>query len=136
MATLYFFASDREGGFGGWDLYLSYKEGTNWTKPINLGPAVNTPGDEITPYFDGLNLYFASDYHLGFGGFDVFMAEQGEGRWLKSTNLGQPVNSSTDDYGMIMDSYRNFGYMVSNRSGGKGLEDIYRVVKGGSNVVT
>lgn len=131
-----FFASDREGGFGGWDLYLSYKEGANWTKPINLGPAVNTPGDEITPYFDGLNLYFASDYHLGFGGFDVFMAEQGEGRWLKSTNLGQPVNSSADDYGMIMDSYRNFGYMVSNRSGGKGMEDIYRVVKGGAPVVT
>ena len=130
-----FFASDREGGFGGWDLYISYKEGVNWTKPVNLGPAVNTPGDEITPYFDGVNLFFASDYHLGFGGFDVFMAEQGEGRWLKSTNLGQPVNSSTDDYGMIFDSYRNFGYMVSNRGGGVGMEDIYRVSKGGSSVV-
>ena len=126
-----FFASDREGGFGGWDLYISYKESNTWSKPINLGPAVNTPGDEITPYFDGTNLYFSSDFHLGFGGFDVFMAEQGEGRWLKSTNLGQPINSFADDYGMIMDGYRNFGYLVSNRSGGKGLEDIYRVVKGG-----
>jgi cell division septation protein DedD len=128
-----FFASDREGGFGGWDLYIAYKEGGSWTKPINLGSTVNTPGDEITPYFDGTNLYFASDWQMGFGGFDIFMAEQGDGKWIKSTNLGSPINSPRDDYGYIFDTFRNLGYFTSNRAGGRGMEDIYRVSKATDN---
>jgi cell division septation protein DedD len=128
-----FFASDREGGFGGWDLYIAYKEGGSWTKPINLGSAVNTPGDEITPFFDGTNLYFASDWQMGFGGFDIFVAEQGDGKWIKSTNVGSPTNSPCDDYGYIYDTFRNIGYFTSNRAGGRGLEDIYRVSKATDN---
>ncbi|MCB9080728.1 MAG: carboxypeptidase regulatory-like domain-containing protein [Lewinellaceae bacterium] len=129
-----FFASDRDGGFGGYDLYISYREGASWSRPINLGPVVNSSGDEISPYFDGTNLYFASDWHEGFGGFDVFIAEQQDGRWAKVSNLGQPVNSAYDDYSYLFDNARGLGYVISNRKGGRGAEDIYKVAKAGDNV--
>ena len=134
-AEALFFASERPGGYGGFDLYISYREGDSWTFPINLGPAVNTPGDEISPYFDGKNLFFASDYHIGFGGYDLFQAEQGNGQWTSVSNLGLPLNSPRDDYGYIFDELQNTGYFTSNRVGGRGAEDIYRVSKAGSNVL-
>ncbi len=130
-----FFASDRPDGFGGYDLYISYFEGGAWTKPINLGPVVNTPGNEISPYFDGTNLYFSSDWHAGFGGMDIFMAESGDGRWTKVSNVGMPINSSRDDYGFIFDNFRNYGLFVSNRPGGRGKEDLYHIHKGGETTM-
>lgn len=130
-----FFASDRPEGMGGYDLYISYREGNTWTRPINLGPVVNTPGNELSPYFDGTNLYFSSDWHAGFGGMDVFLAEQGDGRWAKVSNVGQPINSSRDDYGFVFDAFRNLGFVVSNRKGGRGAEDIYRVGKASENLI-
>lgn len=128
-----FFASDRPGGLGGWDLYIAYFEGGTWSKPVNLGPTVNTSGDEIAPFFDGTNLYFSSDWQYGFGGFDIFMAEQGGGQWVKATNLGTPINSPRDDYGYVFDAFRNVGYFTSNRAGGRGLEDLYRVSTAAQN---
>ena len=130
-----FFASDRQEGYGGYDLYISYREGNSWTRPINLGPVVNTPGNELSPFFDGTNLYFSSDWHSGFGGLDIFLAEQSEGRWAKVSNVGQPLNSPRDDYGFIFDTFRNYGFLVSNRSGGRGAEDLYRVGKANENLV-
>ena len=130
-----FFASDRQGGYGGYDIYISYRQGDSWTYPINLGPAVNTPGDEIAPFFDGLNLFFSSDWHIGFGGYDIFRAEQGNGEWTSVSNLGLPVNSPRDDFGYIYNDFQNAGYFASNRVGGRGAEDIYRVTTAGSNVV-
>lgn len=124
-----FFASDRSGGYGGYDLYIAYREGENWSIPINLGPTVNTAGDEIAPFFDGEDLYFASDYHFGFGGFDIFNARQENGVWVEVTNVGKPVNSSRDDFGYIYDDFKNIGYLASNRPGGRGAEDIYKVTK-------
>lgn len=130
-----FFASDREGGYGGYDLYISYLDNGMWSIPINLGPVVNTAGDEIAPFFDGTDLYFASDYHFGFGGFDNFKAEQRNGQWSVVSNLGIPINSSRDDYGFIYDNFKNIGYLTSNRPGGRGAEDIYKVSKGTNNSV-
>lgn len=131
-----FFASNRSGGYGGYDLYIAYREGENWSIPINLGPTVNTAGDEIAPFYDGEDLYFASDYHYGFGGFDVFSARQENGVWVEVNNVGQPVNSSRDDFGYIYDDFKNIGYFTSNRPGGRGAEDIYKVTKTSSGNLT
>ena len=124
-----YFASDRPDGFGGYDLFVSYRFGNNWTTPENLGPVVNTKGDEITPFFDGKNLYFSSNWHPGFGGYDVFRSEKNGMNWDKIFNLGTGINSSRDDLGFIFKENENTGYLTSNRVGGKGLEDIYGISK-------
>ncbi len=130
-----YFSSNRPGGFGGYDLYISYRTGNGWSAPENLGAAINSIGNEITPFHDGTSLFFASDYHRGYGGFDIFRAEESAGKWATLYHTGPDLNSSSDDYGFIYDPIRNFGYFVSNRPGGKGLEDIYRVVKESETVV-
>ncbi len=133
--TLYF-ASDRGDSFGGFDIYKSQRMGGNkWSAPENLGPVVNTPGDEISPFFDGEYLYLSSNWHNGMGGYDIFRAEQSAGRWVRIFHLGNLINSSRDDFGFIYDEPSNRGYMVSNRPGGKGSEDIYKVFKSADNVV-
>ena len=130
-----YFASDRPDGFGGYDLFVSYKlEGNNWSTPENMGPVVNSPGNEISPYFDGTMLFFSSDWHQGLGGYDIFRAEQNGGRWSRIFHLGDPVNSPRDDYGFIYDGFENMGYFVSNRPGGRGNEDIYKVYKSADNI--
>lgn len=129
-----YFASNRPDGFGGFDLYVSFRMGNTWSAPENLGPNVNTPGDEISPFFDGNFLYFSSDWHQGLGGYDIFRAEQANGRWTRIFHLGNLVNSSRDDFGFVYDSFRNIGYLVSNRPGGRGNEDIYKVFKSADNI--
>ncbi|MBK8564944.1 MAG: carboxypeptidase regulatory-like domain-containing protein [Saprospiraceae bacterium] len=124
-----YFSSNRPGGYGGFDIYVSFKIGGNWSAPENLGATVNTLGNEITPFYDGNALHFASDYHKGFGGFDIFRAEESGGRWATVYHGGAGLNSSNDDYGFVFNGERNIGYIVSNRAGGKGSEDIYRIVK-------
>jgi len=125
--TMYF-ASDRTGGEGGFDIYESKMVGGEWSAPINLGPEVNTPGNEITPSRTGDMLLFASDSRAGFGGYDMFMAYEGPAGFVNAENLGTGINSSFDEYGMIYDAFLNVGYLTSTRSQGRGLEDIYRVV--------
>lgn len=122
-----FFTSDRPGGFGGKDIYFCERLGQNWSMPINLGPRINTEGDELFPFYheDG-ELYFASDGHLGLGGQDIFRSEDlGGGIWGQATNLGAPVNSTADDFGLILKSNGSQGYFTSNREGGVGNDDIY-----------
>ncbi|BDS14057.1 flagellar motor protein MotB [Aureispira anguillae] len=111
-----FFASDIPGGFGGFDLYVSYNENGEWSKPMNLGPEINTEGDEVYPFF-GLdeNLYFSSDGQTGIGGFDIYYSNQTGGRWSPVTNLGAPLNSEKDEISYIMDSSGTYGYFASNR---------------------
>lgn len=122
-----FFVSDMPGGQGGKDIYLSKKNGESWGKPENLGPLVNTAEDELFPYFshDGV-LYFSSDGHMGYGGLDIFSAKFIANRWGTVKNMKEPVNSSKDDFG-IMFSSDTVGYLSSNRPGGKGSDDIYRI---------
>ena len=119
--TLYY-ASNRSGGFGGFDIYKSEKRGAFWSEPINLGSKINSQGDEITPFHDGNALYFASDWHFGFGGYDIFKVAGSE-----IVNLGTGVNSSGDDFGFVYTPSVSTGFFVSNRKGVRGKDDIYRV---------
>ncbi|MEM1319861.1 MAG: carboxypeptidase regulatory-like domain-containing protein [Bacteroidota bacterium] len=126
--TLYF-ASNRPDGYGGYDIYVTRRTGNTWSTPANLGPVINSPGNEISPYIDGNSLYFSSDWHQGLGGMDIFRAERLAGDWAKVFHLGNGVNSSRDDYNFVFDNNNNIGYFTSNRLGGKGREDIYQVTR-------
>ena len=132
-----FFSAKRADSHGGFDIYVSYRTANSWTPPENLGAVINSPGDEMTPFFDGDMLFFASDYHHGLGGFDIFRGEQDEsGRWARIYHLGTPVNSSRDDFGFIFDPFRSTGFFTSNRTeGGKGGEDLYNVKLAAENIV-
>jgi peptidoglycan-associated lipoprotein len=126
---LLIFASDMPGGQGGLDLWYSIydKKAKNWGNPVNLGPDLNTPGDEAFPYLheDG-TLYFSSTGHLGMGGYDIFKApKKGEKNWSKPENMKYPINSAGDDFGIIFEGLKERGYLTSNRAGGKGADDIY-----------
>ena len=126
--TTLFFSSNKSGGFGGYDIYVSIKGKNGWSEPKNLGPQINTPGNEMSPFFDGFgNLYFSSDWHHGFGGMDVFVSRQFSDSWSEALNLGKPVNSPYDDMYFVFNVPQNIGYFSSNRLGGQGNEDIYEV---------
>jgi outer membrane protein OmpA-like peptidoglycan-associated protein len=121
------FASDMPGGEGGRDLWYSeYKRRENsWTTPVNLGPEINTSGDELFPTF-ALNgdLLFASDGHKGLGGLDIYVAAKEEGmKFGKPENMGTPINSDANDYHMTEVS-KKFGYFTSNRKGSKGTRSL------------
>jgi flagellar motor protein MotB len=124
-----FFVSDMPGGFGATDIYVCKKEGDSWGKPQNLGDQINTPGSEVFPYIrkDGM-LYFSSDGHSGFGGLDVFSAAKVEGKYSDVKNLGLPLNSATDDFGIVFAEGNIRGYFSSDRAGGEGSDDIYSFV--------
>ncbi len=121
-----FYASDMPGGQGGMDIYVSEKDAENWSPPKNLGSKINTAGEEVFPYIrkDGV-LYFSSNGHSGFGGLDVFYATTNKGKFSNVKNLGALLNSSTDDFGIIFSDDNTTGYFSSDRSGGKGSDDIY-----------
>jgi len=124
-----YFASTQDGGFGGWDIFVSTWNGSNWSVPRNLGTPLNTAGNEVTPFFDGERLYFSSDWHNGLGGMDVFRAEM-EGNVAQGiVHLGTGINSTRDDYGFVFDPKTNTGYLTSNRSEGRGNEDIWQIRK-------
>lgn len=125
---LLFFASDRPGGFGGTDLYVSRLTAGTWSEPVNLGSEINTKGNELFPFVDDRgNLYFSSDGHPGLGDLDIFYALLTEGLKVKAVqNLGEPLNSSKDDFGIVTDGVRMLGYLSSNRLRGGSDDDIYR----------
>lgn len=100
--SLMFFTSSKEGGYGGFDLYVSEFTNGEWQQPENLGPKINTAGNEQTPFldYDGRSLFFASDYHPGFGGYDLFKTVkigQSWQDWSVPENLGLPLNSIRND---------------------------------------
>ncbi len=122
--TIYF-ASNRNGGMGGMDLYrVNMDASGRFGNPANLGKDINTPGDEMFPFVteDG-KLYFASDGHAGLGKLDIFVAIRSGGK-ITIENMGIPYNSSMDDFGMIVDKKGNI-FFASNRNGGAGDDDIY-----------
>jgi len=124
--TILYFASDMPGGYGKSDLYFSSLSNGQWSKPFNLGPKVNTEGNEFFPFISGDGVvYFASDGHGGLGGLDIYFSVPERGVFNSIENLGYPVNSSKDDFGLALDSTGVKGYFTSNRNGGKGNDDIY-----------
>ncbi len=130
-----YMSSDSRDGNGGKDLYVSTRTTDGWSTPINLGATVNTIGDEVFPTLseDGL-LYFSSNGHLSIGGLDIFYTKKSGNKWSTPQNMKYPVNSSADDFGLILeklndgekDSIRSKGYLTSSRAGGSGADDIYR----------
>lgn len=132
--NILYFASNRPGGYGGFDIYVSYYKNNAWTYPENLGPRINSRGNEVTPFYNGESLFFSSDYWKGLGGFDVFQSQVQNGRWLNPGNMGNGINSPEDDFYFIKHPEKPSYYITSNRLGGKGSYDIYIVNKADENV--
>jgi len=115
--TLYF-SSDMPGGYGGSDLYKSTHDGNTWSQPVNLGSSINTPGNEVFPHANKSGkLYFSSEGHRTLGGLDVFVSEQIAGVWSSPINLAYPLNSSRDDFAILVNEDDTTGFVSSNRSG-------------------
>jgi outer membrane protein OmpA-like peptidoglycan-associated protein/tetratricopeptide (TPR) repeat protein len=126
-----YFAAKLDDSYGGTDLYyVNTNNGQIMSAPINLGPRINSPGNEIAPFiFDG-SLYFSSDVFYGLGGMDVYKSNViGNDAYTIPVNLGKSINSISDDFGFIIKEDENkslSGYFSSNRKGGKGGDDLYR----------
>ncbi|MBN2486864.1 MAG: OmpA family protein [Bacteroidales bacterium] len=119
------FASDAPGGFGGWDLYKADYTSLGFENIQNLGEKVNSAGDELYPFLlnDSI-LFFSTDGHGGLGGYDIYSKDLSNTNEY-ARNLGFPVNSPANDYGIFFDTGLS-GYFTSNREGGKGNDDIYK----------
>jgi len=129
-----YFSTDRHGGYGGNDIYYCEKKLGMWGSPINMGPEINTQGDEMYPFrhIDG-KFYFCSDGHIGMGGLDIFEAEEKGDEW-QIYNMKSPLNSGADDFGLVLRNdeildesgyYVTRGFFTSTRDGGVGGDDIY-----------
>lgn len=114
--TLYF-ASDMQGSLGGSDIWKCIDTGRGWGPPENLGPTVNTPGNELFPTVNGQTLYFSSTAHENMGGLDIFSTHpEGDG-WSEPRNMGYPLNTAHDDMGLMLTPDERAGYLSSDRSG-------------------
>jgi len=121
-----YFASDMPGGYGETDIYVSYRVGSSWGAPENLGAKINSEGRDQFPFIaDNGILYYASDGIAGLGGLDIFASQLNNGVWSTPNNMGSPINSNADDFGLIIETVSQTGYFTSRRSGGVGLDDIY-----------
>jgi outer membrane protein OmpA-like peptidoglycan-associated protein len=125
--TLYF-SSARPGGMGGMDIWQTTYTKGRWSAPQNLGPDVNTVGNEESPFIakDDATLYFTSDFHPGMGGVDIlYSRKQNNGRWSKPTNMGYPINTNKDERCMAIGANGIDAYIASERSDGFGGLDLY-----------
>jgi peptidoglycan-associated lipoprotein len=131
------FSAEMNGGYGGKDLWIVTRVAKGqWSHPENLGPAVNTRDDEVFPFLhvDG-SLYFASNGHLGMGGLDILKSELDEnGRYVSALNLKSPINSSADDFGMIVERKNERGYFSSNRRSFTDEDGIVKKSNGSDNI--
>lgn len=121
--TLYF-ASNRQGTLGKKDIWVTHRtQDGSWSRPKNLGPTINTPGDEKAPYihFDGSTLYFMSNEHIGLGDFDLFMSNKNEDQWSTPVNVGYPLNSKFHDGTLSINIQGDRGYITSDRHHQKDL---------------
>ncbi|QLC66376.1 OmpA family protein [Flavobacterium sp. LPB0248] len=124
--TMYF-ASDMPGTYGQSDIYKVSIDNGKFGKPVNLGPVINTEGKETFPYVTSNNeIYFASDGHPGLGGLDIFVGKLDEDGVSNIQNLGSDINSPQDDFAYVIDVNSRKGFFSSNKTGGKGSDDIYK----------
>ena len=125
--TLYF-VSDRKDGYGGMDIWRSTLVEGRWSKPVNMGPGINTKGDEKSPFisFDNQTLYFSSNGHVGMGGMDLFMCRRtGDSTWSEPQNLGYPINTRGDESSLIVSPDGRTAIFSSDQFGGQGGLDLY-----------
>ncbi len=125
-----YFAANFPDGYGGTDIYYVYTNNSQvMSQPINLGPIINTPGNEIAPYLFEGSIYFSSDIFYGYGGMDIYKSNNfADGSFSIPVNLGNGINSESDDFGLIIrrqDGDAFEGYFSSNRKGGLGKDDLY-----------
>ncbi|CAM4123221.1 OmpA family protein [Zobellia nedashkovskayae] len=127
-----YFTSNMPGGFGESDIYVVdlNNDGDVLSDPMNLGSTINTRGREMFPFVNNEVLYFSSDSHYGLGGLDIFGSIiSSKTEYSLPLNMGKPLNSNMDDFSFIRENKKGNGYFASNRSGGKGDDDIYRFEK-------
>ncbi len=121
-----YFSSNMPGGYGGNDLYYCVKQGSGWGKPVNMGPNINTFGNEKFPTMDDSgSFYFSSDGYKGYGGMDICVSKNTNGTFGPASVMKAPINSAGNDYGITFTKPGKAGYLSSNRTGGTGDEDIY-----------
>jgi tetratricopeptide (TPR) repeat protein len=124
-----YFSSNRPGGRGGFDIYVSERDANGqWGRPSNLGPTINTRGDEMTPFIhaDGKTLYFSSNGHATLGDADIFKSTLEGGKWTRPENLGYPVNTSAYEGFFVLSPTGDIGYFTSRRKDGQSDSDIYQ----------
>jgi hypothetical protein len=127
-----YFISERPGGEGKSDIWVAYKDGNNWTKPENLGPVINSTGNETTVQVspDGSMLYFSSTGHEGMGGYDVYVSKNIGGEWQKPVNLGYPINTVADETHFVYYPSMKKGYYAkfsTAENNGLGARDIFEL---------
>ncbi len=125
------FSSDLPKGQGGKDIWMSTRKTSNdnFTRAINLGPVINSPGDEMFPFMrNDTTLYFSSNGHPGMGGLDIFRSTFSNGEWTKPVNMQVPINSSGDDFAIVFNPEEDKGFFSSSRKGGRGSDDLYSFV--------
>ena len=123
-----YFVSNREGGYGGYDIWVSHFENNYWSKPVNLGPSVNTAKDETAPFIhpDNESLYFSSNGHPGLGESDLFLSRRNKnGTWKKPINLGAPINTAKFDGSIVVNAKGTMAICASDRQDTKGGLDLY-----------
>ncbi|MFT7587932.1 MAG: peptidoglycan-associated lipoprotein [Limisphaerales bacterium] len=133
---LYFSAAGDPDGYGGADIYYVKQTDEGWGSPINLGPGINTERNEVFPFIaKDDKLYFSSDGHPGMGGLDIWTSTESRKKWARPENLGYPLNSGSDDFGVALverafksEDTLAMGYFSSSRPGGKGSDDIYQFI--------
>ena len=127
-----YFCSNRPGGYGGIDIYVAYKnEKGYWEEAVNMGPTINTAGDDQAPFMhaDNKTLYFSSNGWPGFGGSDVFVIRKKiDGNWSNPMNLGYPINSFDNEGSIAVAGNGYEGYIASDRADSRGSLDIYKVI--------
>ncbi len=127
---LLYFVSERPGGFGNADIWVSKKIGKQeWEKPVNLGPAINTEYDELGVFLhpDGKTLFFTSKGHGSMGGYDVFVSRNEDGKWSNPINLGYPINTTKDELHFTLTTDGKTAYISSRKVSGLGGADIYEI---------